>query len=186
MYGQLRSVLACSIAAATRLASVAQKAGDKIRTVAALVQTVDEIGDEFGIRVANKRISVTPVSLITEGTRGDFVHVARSIDDAAGSGRSGFHRRIFGSGPKRSDSFGGPVSRLHSRKLSPPLNVCVHPLTQQLRAQASTWTWWARSGESSKDAAERTRDPGGLAAQSLFASQTRSKTIPLWPVPFMV
>src|SRR5688500_20411976 len=35
--------------------TIAQKAGDKIRTVAArLVRTIDEIGDEFGIRVANR------------------------------------------------------------------------------------------------------------------------------------
>jgi len=68
------------------MAGVAQKAGDKIRSVAArLVQTVDEIGDQFGIRVANKRISITPVSLITEGLRGDVVQVARAIDDAAGT-----------------------------------------------------------------------------------------------------
>ena len=44
------------------MAGVAQKAGDKIRSVAArLVPTVDEIGEQFGIRVANKRISITPV-----------------------------------------------------------------------------------------------------------------------------
>ncbi len=77
------SLLDCS---SDSMASVAQKAGDKIRDVASrLVQTVDEIGDEFGIRVANKRISVTPVSLITEGAKGDLIQLARAIDDAAGS-----------------------------------------------------------------------------------------------------
>src|ERR1044072_7427454 len=56
------------------MSGVAQKAGDKVRAVAArLVPTVDEIGEQFGIRVANKRISITPVSLITEGLRGDVV-----------------------------------------------------------------------------------------------------------------
>jgi uncharacterized protein (UPF0210 family) len=30
------------------------------RVAARLVRTVDEIGDEFGIRVANKRISIRP------------------------------------------------------------------------------------------------------------------------------
>jgi uncharacterized protein (UPF0210 family) len=68
------------------VAAVAQKAGDKIRSVAArLVPTVDEIGAEFGIRVANKRISITPVSLIIEGARGDLIQLARAIDDAAGA-----------------------------------------------------------------------------------------------------
>ncbi|HEU0252704.1 MAG TPA: DUF711 family protein, partial [Pyrinomonadaceae bacterium] len=68
------------------ITSVAQKAGDKIRSVASrLVPTVDEIGEEFGIRVANKRISITPVALIAEGARGDLVQLARAIDDAAGT-----------------------------------------------------------------------------------------------------
>ena len=45
----------------------AERAGEKIRRVADdLVRTVDEIGDEIGIRVANKRIAVTPVSMISE------------------------------------------------------------------------------------------------------------------------
>src|ERR1044072_8291096 len=77
------SLLDC---ASDSLAGVAEKAGDKIRKFAArLVPTVDEIGEQFGIRVANKRISITPVSLITEGLRGDLVPVARAIDDAAGT-----------------------------------------------------------------------------------------------------
>ena len=54
------SLLDC---ASDSIAGVAQKAGDKIRNLAAkLVPTVDQIGEEFGIRVANKRISITPVS----------------------------------------------------------------------------------------------------------------------------
>src|ERR1051325_3637839 len=58
---------------------------DKIeRTAARLVSTVDQIGDEIGIRIANKRIAVTPVSFLTEGTRGNPVDLARAIDDAAG------------------------------------------------------------------------------------------------------
>src|ERR1051325_6282306 len=77
------SLLDC---ASDSLAGVAQKAGDKIRKFAArIVPTVDEIGEQFGIRVANKRISITPVSLITEGLRGDLVPVARAIDEAAGT-----------------------------------------------------------------------------------------------------
>src|ERR1044072_7062694 len=68
------------------MTGVAQKAGEKIRSVAAqLVPVVDEIGEQFGIRVANKRISVTPVSRVTEGLRGDLMQVARAIDDAAGA-----------------------------------------------------------------------------------------------------
>ena len=51
---------------------VAEKASQKIRTVAArLVEVVDEIGNEIGIKIANKRIAITPVSMITEGARGN-------------------------------------------------------------------------------------------------------------------
>src|SRR6266540_2542631 len=50
-----------------------------------LVETVDAIGDEFGIRIANKRIAITPVSMITEGASGDPLELARAIDDAAGA-----------------------------------------------------------------------------------------------------
>src|SRR5438045_5813245 len=82
------SLLDCS---SDSMDGVAQKAGAKIRSVAArLVQTADEVGEEFGIRIANKRLSVTPVSLITEGVRGDLIQLARAIDDAAGSVGVGF------------------------------------------------------------------------------------------------
>jgi uncharacterized protein (UPF0210 family) len=61
-----------------------QRVSEKIHRFAdRLVPTVDQIGDEFGIRVANKRIAITPVSMITEGATGDPVHLARAIDEAA-------------------------------------------------------------------------------------------------------
>src|SRR5213078_1235933 len=67
------------------IAVAARRAGDKIRGVAArLVATVDQIGDEIGIDIANKRIAVTPISMITEGAQGDPVELARAIDVAAG------------------------------------------------------------------------------------------------------
>src|SRR6476620_8938871 len=70
------SLLDCS---SDSMSTIAQRVSEKIRTVAArLVKTVDEIGDEFGIRVANKRIAITPVSLLTEGARGNEVELARA------------------------------------------------------------------------------------------------------------
>ena len=52
-----------------------ERVSEKIHRFAdRLVQTVDQIGDEFGIRVANKRIAITPVSMITEGASGDPVN----------------------------------------------------------------------------------------------------------------
>src|SRR5947209_18563554 len=56
------------------------------QTAARLVATVDEIGDEIGIRVANKRISITPAALVAGSARStaDCVQLARAIDEAAG------------------------------------------------------------------------------------------------------
>ncbi|HEX6283253.1 MAG TPA: DUF711 family protein, partial [Pyrinomonadaceae bacterium] len=77
------SLLDC---AGDSLSTTAQRAAEKICTAAArLVPVVDEIGEEFGIRVANKRIAITPVSLLTEGAKGNLIELARAIDDAAGA-----------------------------------------------------------------------------------------------------
>src|SRR6266851_5692735 len=75
------SLLDC---AGASMSEVADRSRRKIERVAArLVQTVDEIGDEIGIRIANKRIAVTPISLITEGSPGNPTQVAQAIDEAA-------------------------------------------------------------------------------------------------------
>ena len=43
------------------IAGTAERVREKIeRTAGRLVSTVNEIGDEIGIRIANKRIAVTP------------------------------------------------------------------------------------------------------------------------------
>ena len=59
----------------------AHKVYDKIcRTAARLVQTGQDIETEFGIPIVNKRISVTPVSLICQG---DPLPIALALDRAA-------------------------------------------------------------------------------------------------------
>src|SRR5256886_17539425 len=64
--------------------TTAQRVREKIeRTAANLVSTVDQIGDEIGIRIANKRIAVTPVSILAEGAGGNPVTLGRAIDEAA-------------------------------------------------------------------------------------------------------
>ncbi len=70
--------------AAETITRTAERAVEKIHRFAdGLVKTVDTIGDEFGIRIANKRIAITPVSMITEGAGGDPVELARAIDEVA-------------------------------------------------------------------------------------------------------
>src|SRR5918998_5839399 len=64
----------------------AAAAREKIeRTAARLVPVVNEIGEEYGLRVANKRISITPASLISghARSRGELLALARAIDEAA-------------------------------------------------------------------------------------------------------
>jgi uncharacterized protein len=58
---------------------------DKIRRVAAHhVRTAEEVEATFGVRIANKRVSVTPVALIADGaTPGQFVAIAKALDKAA-------------------------------------------------------------------------------------------------------
>ena len=66
--------------------TTSQRVREKIeQTASRLVSTVDEIGNEIGIRVANKRIAVTPVSILTEGATGNPVDLGRAIDEAAGN-----------------------------------------------------------------------------------------------------
>ena len=51
-----------------------------------LVETGDEIALEFGIPIVNKRVSVTPISLIGSAcckTASDFVKIAKTLDRAA-------------------------------------------------------------------------------------------------------
>lgn len=59
----------------------------KITTVAEkLVETGEEIERGYGIPIVNKRISVTPISLIGEAacqTPGDFATIAKTLDRAA-------------------------------------------------------------------------------------------------------
>ncbi len=48
-----------------------------------IVKVAKELGDEYGIPVINKRVSVTPASLIAANFKGEEVVLARALDDAA-------------------------------------------------------------------------------------------------------
>ena len=62
-----------------------QKIYDKITRLAEnLVSTGDKISKEFGIPIINKRISVTPISIIGESCeKKDYVKLAKALDRAA-------------------------------------------------------------------------------------------------------
>lgn len=90
------SLLDC---AGTTLEEVKENIYRKITTVAAdLVKTGKDIEREFGIPIVNKRISVTPVSLVGGSvckTSEDFVEIAKTLDKAAKKRWSQFPWRIF-------------------------------------------------------------------------------------------
>lgn len=146
------------------LERTAERAREKILKVAdRLVSTVDEIGDEIGIRIANKRISVTPVSMIVEGARGgDLTIVARAIDDAARSVGVDFiggysalvHKGWTNVESQFLDSI--PTALAATERLCSSVNVATTRAGINMDAVR-------RVGEIIKDAAERTRDEGGLA-----------------------
>jgi uncharacterized protein (UPF0210 family) len=154
------SLLDCS---SDSISSIAQKAGEKIRTAAArLVQTVDEIGNEFGIRVANKRISITPVSLLTEGAKGNPVELARAIDDAAkavGVDFIGGYSALVQKGATPSEKLfldSIPEALSSTERLCSSINAATTRAGINMDVVAQV-------GRIIKDAAERTRDHGGLA-----------------------
>jgi uncharacterized protein len=154
------SLLDCS---SDSISAIAQKAGEKIRRAASrLVQTVDEIGDEFGIRIANKRISITPVSLLTEGAKGNPVELARAIDDAAGAVGVDFiggYSALVQKGTTPSEKL---FLDSIPEALSSTSRLCSSVNAATTRAGINMDVV-AQIGRIIKDAAERTRDQGGLA-----------------------
>jgi uncharacterized protein (UPF0210 family) len=154
------SLLDCS---SDSIPAIAERAGEKIRRVASrLVKTVDEIGDEFGIRVANKRIAITPASMVTEGATGDPIILARAIDDAAkavgvdfiGGYSALVHKGATDSEREFINSI--PEALASTERLCSSVNVATTRAGINMDAVRQV-------GIIIKDAAERTREQGGLA-----------------------
>jgi uncharacterized protein (UPF0210 family) len=145
------------------IAVVARRAGDKIRSIAArLVATVDQIGDEIGIKIANKRIAVTPISMITEGAKGDPVELALAIDVAAGDVGVDFiggYSALVQKGATRAESAflnSIPEALASTQRLCSSVNVATTRAGINMDAVGQI-------GRIIKDAAERTREHGGIA-----------------------
>jgi uncharacterized protein (UPF0210 family) len=141
----------------------ADRVREKIqRTAGQLVRTVDEIGNEIGIRVANKRIAVTPVSILTEGATGNPIDLGRAIDEAAADvgvdfvgGYSALVHKGFTS--KESEFLDSiPEALASTQRLCSSVNVATTRAGINMDAVA-------RVGQLIKEAAERTRESSGLA-----------------------
>jgi uncharacterized protein len=127
-----------------------------------LVETVDQIGNEYGIRIANKRIAVTPISMIVEGASGDSLVLARAIDKVAAEVGVDFlggysalvHKGITDSEREFLNSI--PEALATTQRLCSSVNVATTRAGINMDAVAHI-------GRLIKEAAERTSNEGGLA-----------------------
>ncbi len=127
-----------------------------------LVETVDGIGDEYGIRIANKRIAVTPISTIIEGATGDTIQLARAIDEVAGAVGIDFiggysalvHKGFTDSEREFLNSI--PEALASTERLCSSVNVATTRAGINMDAVGHV-------GRLIKEAAERTSNQGGLA-----------------------
>ncbi|HWS53873.1 MAG TPA: PFL family protein [Pyrinomonadaceae bacterium] len=134
------------------------------RTAARLVPTVNEIGEEFGLRVANKRISITPASLVAGNARHrrELLALARAIDEAAGTVGVDFiggYSALVHKGWTRAEELfldSIPEALAATQRLCGSLNVATTRAGINMDAVR-------RTGELIKEMAERTRERGGLA-----------------------
>lgn len=151
--------------ASETMGRTAERVREKITRVASrLVQTVNEIGDELGLPIANKRISLTPVSMIAEGARGDgsFIQLARAIDEAAAEVGVDFvggysalvHKGWTDSESRFLDSI--PEALSVTKRLCSSINVATTRAGINMDAVC-------RTGHLIKEMAERTRNQDGLA-----------------------
>src|SRR5437867_10156228 len=143
--------------------STSDRVREKIeRTAASLVDTVDQIGNEIGIRIANKRIAITPVSILTEGARGNPVDLGRAIDEAAGAVDVDFvggYSALVHKGFTRDESEcldSMPAAR-------PPTERSCGSVKRATTRAGINMDAVAGVGRLIKEAAERTRDRFGLA-----------------------
>ncbi len=148
--------------ASESIEAAAERARRKIHAFASrLVQTVDEIGNEIGIRIANKRIAVSPLSLLAEAS-GDCVTLARAVDDAAAAVGvdfiGGYSALVHKGATRRETEFldSIPEALASTERLCSSVNVATTRAGINMDAVRQV-------GKIIKDAAERTRTQGGIA-----------------------
>src|SRR5918998_1064048 len=134
------------------------------RTAARLVPTVNEIGEEYGLRIANKRISITPASLIAGQARSarECLTLARAIDEAArtvGVDFVGGYSALVHKGATEAEGYfldSIPEALATTERLCSSLNVATSRAGINMDAVR-------RVGALIKEMAERTKERGGLA-----------------------
>jgi uncharacterized protein (UPF0210 family) len=149
----------------TTIAETADVVREKIERVAArLVPTENEIGEEFGLRVANKRISITPASLIAGQARSaaELLPLAHALDGAAktvGIDFIGGYSALVHKGMTRGEAAfldSMPEALASTERMCSSLNVATTRAGINMDAVR-------RTGELIKEMAELTRETGGMA-----------------------
>ncbi|WP_394280624.1 DUF711 family protein, partial [Corynebacterium sp.] len=158
------SLLECS---RSSMEDTAQAVYDRVTTQAArLVEVCEGIETELGIPIVNKRVSVTPVSLVTAGCEGDPALVAKALDRAAQEigvnfigGYSALVEKGATSAEKRLiDSI--PEALSTTDLVCGSVNIATSRAGINMNAVA-------RMGEVIKEAAELTKDESSIACAKL-------------------
>lgn len=157
------SLLECS---RSTMAETAQAVYDRVTAQASrLVEVCRGIEGELGIPIVNKRISVTPISLITAGG-GDPVEVARALDRAAkevGVNFIGGYSALVEKGATTAEK---KLIRSLPEALSTTDVVCGSVNIASSRAGINM-NAAAQMGRIIKEAAEATRDNNAIACAKL-------------------
>lgn len=161
------SLLDC---ADTDLNVICKKIYDKITTLAHdLVKTGEDISKEYGIPIVNKRISITPISLVGSSccrTPGDYVQIAKTLDKAAktvGINFLGGYSAIVSKGMTKSDELlirSIPMALASTEYICSSVNVGSTKTGINMDAVRLM-------GDIIKQTAEETKDKGSLGCAKL-------------------
>lgn len=145
-----------------------RKTYDKITRLAArLVRVGEDIEREYGIPIINKRISVTPISMVAEScSDGDYVEFAKTLDRAADTVGVNFIGGFSALVHKGFTTGDAGLIRAIPEALSSTEKVCssVNLATSKAGINMDAVI---KMGQVIKDAAARTADRGGLACAKL-------------------
>lgn len=146
----------------------AQKIYDKItRRAEKLVHTAEEIAEEIGIPIVNKRVAVTPLSLIGAPC-GDYVRLCRALDRAAEAVGIDFIGGYSALVQKGMTEFESAFLDTIPEALATTAKVCSSVNVASTRAGINMDAV-ERVGRLIREMAERTKDRDGLACAKFVA-----------------
>jgi uncharacterized protein len=154
--------------AGTNVKHVARAAYDKVmRHAERLVTAAEEVAQEYGIPIVNKRVSVTPVAWFAAACEtNDYTPIARELDRAARSLRIDFVGGFSALVQKDLTAAGRNLIRCIPRALAETTCLCASVNVGTTKAGINMDAV-ALMGQVMKEAAELTADSGGSACARL-------------------